>query len=81
MKLSGVVMEDKMTGDRSYTHVSTVETTVSPRADQPRPSGSQPQGEDRTSMRGFGRSYCLFFVSYSDARAEYTLVYGDGSPR
>ena len=63
MKLSGVMIEDKMKGDRSsYTHVSTVETTNSPQVDEPTQPGSQPQGEDRTSIRFFCGSYCLFFV-------------------
>ncbi|KAG7283576.1 hypothetical protein CRUP_026503 [Coryphaenoides rupestris] len=44
VKLSGVVMEDKMTGDSTYTHVSTVETTVSHKADEPASCASQSQG-------------------------------------
>ncbi|CAL8274957.1 unnamed protein product [Gadus morhua 'NCC'] len=63
VKLSGVMIEDKMTGDRSsYTHVSTVETTNSPQVDEPTQPCSQPQGEDRTSIRFFCGSYRLFFV-------------------
>ena len=59
VKLSGVVTEDKMTGDRYVTHMTTMEDTVGAR--QPGPE----QTDSQSTSQGQGHFVlcCIYIVS------------------
>ncbi|KAK0155530.1 Large neutral amino acids transporter small subunit 3 [Merluccius polli] len=86
-------MEDKMTGDRSYTHVSTVETTVSHKADEPTSPGSQSQ--DAVPLchsvcspillwslitMAMTQLRLIFFMGAMNKMLEFLVIHGDPHP-
>nr|XP_029543153.1 large neutral amino acids transporter small subunit 3-like [Oncorhynchus nerka] len=59
VKLSGTVMDDKLTGDRFYSHVTTVEEKMAAKQQEPDPSSEQlPTGEQTQGGPPFRSSVC-----------------------
>uniref|UniRef100_A0A8C7NRE8 Solute carrier family 43 member 1b n=1 Tax=Oncorhynchus mykiss TaxID=8022 RepID=A0A8C7NRE8_ONCMY len=59
VKLSGMVMDDKVTGDRFYSHVTTVEEKMAAKQQEPDPSSEQlPTGEQTQGGPPFRSSVC-----------------------
>ncbi|XP_076150031.1 solute carrier family 43 member 1b [Alosa pseudoharengus] len=58
VKLTGLVLEHKVTGDRCYTHVTTVGQTLSEKKDCPSNLYSNEAPQDSQSSPPFRRSFC-----------------------